>query len=72
MLNITKDDVTTFLSTVYQNIGHPITLYNRYYYCQGVGGNPVCKNVTKDDGTISFQPVSEEPRFTAQVCLDSY
>lgn len=33
---------------------------------QGVGGNPVCKNVTKDDGTISFQPVSEEPRFTAQ------
>ena len=37
-----------------------------------MGGNPVCKNVTKEDGSIVVEPVSEEPRFTAQVVTLDY
>jgi len=33
---------------------------------QGVGGNPTCQNVTYPNGSSVLQPVSEEPRFTAQ------
>ena len=40
-----------------------------YFIFQGVGGNPECKNVTRDDGSIVLEPVSEQPRFSAQVSL---
>jgi len=33
---------------------------------QGVGGNPTCQNVTYANGSVVLQPVSEEPRFSAQ------
>ena len=31
---------------------------------QGVSGNPVCTNVTLDNGTVALQPVGGEPRFS--------